>query len=134
VEQGDFDRVAGFLAEDFTLTGPVPMPLAKGEFLGLVRGLVAGIPNWRFNTHGWQETGDSVSVKVRITGTHTGELPGLMPGMPAAAATNKSFALPEECMEFQFRGGKIARFQVDPVPNGGVPGILQQLGIAVPVR
>jgi hypothetical protein len=135
IEKGDIDGASQRMADDMEFSGPVPKPLSKGEFLTLIKGLTAGIPDWKFNVHDLQETGDKVRLKVRITGTHTRELPGLMPGMPAAAATNKSFALPEEPTEVQFRAGKITGWRLDPVPaGGGVPGILHQLGIAVPMR
>jgi hypothetical protein len=134
IERHDFDGLSKLVAEDLAFVGPMPTPLNKREYLSLIRGLTTGFPDWRFNARDWQEAGETVSAKVRITGTHSRELPALMPGMPAAAASNKSFELPEERVEFQVRDGKIGRWQLNAPPGGGVQGILSQLGIAVPVR
>jgi hypothetical protein len=45
--------------------------------------VVSGVPNWKFNAGKVEHAEDQVRVTVRITGTHTRELPGLMPGIPA---------------------------------------------------
>jgi hypothetical protein len=55
-----------------------------------------------------------------------------MPGMPPIPATNKKNSLPEERLEFTFVGEKITSLTSDNVPGGGIPGVLQQIGIPLP--
>lgn len=132
MEQGDMQKVSGYLSDDFKLSGPVPQPMGKQEFIKLMGAIVTGVPNWKFNTSHIHQEGNTVELTHRITGTHSREMPGLMPGMRAAPATGKTIKLPEEHLVVTFRGDKISKIQVDAVPNGGVPGMLQQLGIALP--
>ena len=128
-EAGQFEDAASYLADDFVFSGPVPEPVGKKEFVGLQSGLIQGIPDWKFNGHNFRSQGDTTNCVVQITGTHTGTIPGLMPGMPDVPATGKHFSLPEEPSRVVVRDGKIASFATDQVPGGGVMGIFQQLGI-----
>ncbi len=87
-------------------------------------------PDWSFNLGSLEEQGDKVLATVHITGTHTRDL--LVPGLPPVPATNKRVSLPEEHLEFTFHGDKIASLSSDNVPGGGVPGVLQQIGVPLP--
>ena len=42
--------------------------------------------------------------------------------------------LPEEHTELTFEGDKIASLASDNVPGGGVPGMLQQIGLQLPAQ
>lgn len=52
--------------------------------------------------------------------------------MPPIAATGKKIALPEEKHEYTLKDGKLQRLVVDIPPDGGIPGMLAQIGVAVP--
>jgi hypothetical protein len=52
--------------------------------------------------------------------------------MPTIPATNKKVSLPEEHLIFTFEGDKVASLTSDNVPGGGVPGVLQQIGVPLP--
>jgi hypothetical protein len=73
-----------------------------------------------------------VVAAVQITGTQTRDLILPIPGMPTIPATNKNVPLPGEHLEFTFMGDKIASLASDNVTGGGVPGVLQQLGVPLP--
>lgn len=54
-------------------------------------------------------------------------------GMPTVPATGKAIKLPVEHAECTVEGGKIVKLHVGDVsPDGGVPGILKQLGVQMP--
>jgi predicted ester cyclase len=131
-EAGDFGKLEGMVADDFAMTGPVPMPVGKREFIGLMMAMLKAMPDWRFNAADFKENGDQVTVPLRITGTHTGELQLPMPGMPAIAATGTKVSLPAEPSTFTVKNGKLTKLEVASTPGGGVMGILSQLGVDMP--
>jgi len=132
VEAGDIDKLATYASDDLTFSGPVPHPLVKEQFLGLMRALVTGIPDWNFNASSYQEHNGKVIIKVQITGTHTHELPPIMPGMSPVPATGIAVALPKEILEVTIKDGKITNMNAIVPPDGGVPGILRQIGVKMP--
>src|SRR5664279_5596059 len=92
---GDAQALAALLTDDMTLSGPVPQPLDKQGFVGLAVASHAAFPDWNFNGHDWQETGDTVSGVIAISGTHTGTL-AIIPGVPPVAPTGKHVHVPDE--------------------------------------
>jgi predicted ester cyclase len=89
--------------------------------------MLAAFSDFKFNETLVEEGADMVICTQHITGTHTGTL--ALPGLPPVPATGKKVAMPEEKQVFTFRDGKFARAHSDPVPGGGVMGILAQLGV-----
>ena len=132
LETQDFDRAAFYLSDDFVFRGPVPQPIGKQEFLAIQRAVEDAFPDWSFNVHKVQEWGEKVTGAVQITGTHTRDLVLPIPGMPPIPATGKKVSLPEEQLEFTFKGEKIASLTSDNVPGGGIPGVLAQIGVQLP--
>ncbi len=132
LESRDFDRAASYMTDDFVFSGPVPQPIGKQEFIAVQSAFEDAFQDWSFNSHDEVEQGDKVVAAVQITGTHTRDLVLPMPGMPPIPATNKRVSLPVEHITFTFRGDKIASLTSDNVPGGGVPGVLQQIGVPLP--
>jgi hypothetical protein len=54
-------------------------------------------------------------------------------GLPKIPATGKTIRLPEEQARCTVEKGKIIRVEIEANPEGGVPGILKQLGVEMPV-
>jgi hypothetical protein len=131
-EAGDFGKLESLVADDFSMSGPVPMPVGKREFIGLMMALVKAMPDWKFNAGEYQENGDQVTVPLRITGTHTGELQLPMPGLPAIQASGTKVSLPSEPSTFTVKNGKLTKLEVASAEGGGVMGILSQLGVNMP--
>ena len=132
-EKGKLKSVASYFADNFKLTGPMPTPQNKDQYLDTMAKLTSGIPNWNFNRHDLRVEGQTVVVPVRVTGTQSRPIPSLMPGMPDLPASNRSLSLPNETIRVKFQGERIVEVHVDPVPGGGVTGILEQLGVQIPV-
>ena len=131
-EAGDFAKLDSMIADDFSMSGPVPMPVGKREFIGLQMALLKAMPDWKFNARDFKENGDQVTVMLGITGTQTGELQVPMPGMPAIPPSGKKVSLPAEPSTFTVKNGKLTKLEVESTPAGGVTGILSQLGVSVP--
>jgi hypothetical protein len=132
LDSGDMDTVASYLSDDFVFSGPIPEPVGGERWLGLQRILQAGIPDWSFNLSDVQVTGNVAHTTHQISGTHTGNLDLSPMGMPVIPATGKSFKLPVEHADLTFEGNKLTRFHADVAAGGGLPGILQQLGVDMP--
>lgn len=133
VERGDVRSSASLYADDFRFTGPLPTPLDKNQYLDVMEKVRQGAPNFRFNRHDLHIDGQTVVVPVQITGTQTGTLRSLMPGMPDLPPTGKSFRLPPETIRVRFQGDRAVEVHVDEVPGGGILGMLEQLGVTIPV-
>ena len=131
-EAGDFWKLEEMVADDFAMTGPVPMPVGKREFIGLMMAMLKAMPDWKFNATDFKEDGDQVTVPLRITGTHTGELQLPIPGLPAIPASGTKVSMPAEPSTFTVKNGQLAKLEVANTPGGGVMGILSQLGVNMP--
>jgi predicted ester cyclase len=129
-ESNDVQTLSDLVADDFVLTGPVPQPVGKQEFIGLMRIIHAAMPDFAFNVSSFEGHGDTVIAKSRITATHTGVL--ALPGMPPIPATGKKVALPEEVQTYTLKNGKLQSLITDARPDAGIPGMLAQLGVTIP--
>lgn len=129
-ESGDVATTTSLMADDYSFEGVVPQPLTKQDFLGFMQVMNTAAPDFKFNEMSASESGDTVTIKHHITGTQTGTL--ALPGMPPIPATGKKFTLSEETSVFTFRGGKIVKYVALHAPDGGLPGMLKQLGVSMP--
>jgi predicted ester cyclase len=128
-EAADAQTLASLVADDFVVSGPVPQPLGKQEFLDLMQVMHAALPDFAFNISSFEEDGDTVIAKTHITCTHTGVL--ALPGMPPIPPTGKKVSLPEEAQTYKLQGGKLCKLSTNPSPSTGIPGLLAQLGVPV---
>ncbi len=132
IEEKDYDKASKYLAKDFTFSGPTPKPVDSKEFIDVHRQLLQAIPDWRFNFNVVKEDENEVTGKVHITGTHTRDLTlPMLQNLGTVRPTGKRISLPAEKVHIKVKGNKIGRFSVDVPPNGGVMGILSQIGVDV---
>ena len=124
---GNWAALSALIADDFTLSGPVPQPVDKNAFLGLARAMLTAFPDWSFNASDFREEGDKVYLVNHITGTHTGSLAAI-PGVPPVPATGKHVALPPEQAVYTMRGGQVSQLNITVAPGGGVPGLYTAVG------
>lgn len=134
----DFDAAASYLSEDFEFSGYTPRPLNKQQFFIVMSELMSGLPNLAFNMHDVTELdetalGKRVQAAMQLRGTQTDsfQLPPL--GLPIIPPLGKSVSLPEEHWEYVIRDSTIIRITVERAPGGGIPGLLHQLGVDVPI-
>ena len=118
----DTEACANCLTDDFKISGPFPEPLNKEQYMDMLKSAKQGFPDWNFNYGNFQDT----SCTVQITGTHSGEF--TVPNRSPIPATGNNINLPKETINFTFEGDKISRMNIDSPPNGGLPGILEQIG------
>lgn len=132
IEDQKWNEALAVLTDDFRFSGAVPEPITGEQWIGVHKALAAAMPDLRFNymaTGGGDQLAEGT---VALTGTHTGEFVPPMPGIPRVPATGKQIANPKERVWITVRGDKIANYNVEQVPDGGVVGILKQMGVALP--
>lgn len=132
IEKQNWDGALALLSDDFKFSGATPVPLSGEQWIGVHRALGAAMPDLSFNYAPSKSNGSHTSGTVRITGTHRGEFNLPMPGIPRVPATGNAIANPTEHVEVTVKDGRITEWQVETVPNGGLFGILGQMGVALP--
>jgi hypothetical protein len=131
LEKKEFQHALTLLSDDFVFSGATPVPLNKQQWISVIEGMKAAMPDWSFNYKLVKATSSAIEGTVEITGTQTGELALPIPGIPRVPATSKKVRLPKEKVELTVRNGQLTSLKVENLPNGGVPGILKQLGVAL---
>ncbi len=129
LENNDLVAAAGYLDETFIFEGWTPKPLDRKGFFDLISGLKEGIPGLIFNLHNVQEQDNSVTGSMQITGYQSDSFIIPVLGTPPIPQTASSISMPAEDVSFGFRQGRITSFVVQRVPDGGIKGLLHQLGI-----
>jgi hypothetical protein len=131
-EVGQINKFEDFPSVDFVFAGPMPEPVGKREFVGLMTAKVPGGPDWKFNGKDFKQIGDKVVVTFQITGTQTRELNLPMTGIPKISASVRHISLPKEPTEITVKNGKMSQLESAVVSGGGVIDVLTQLGVARP--
>ncbi len=132
VQRGDFEKAKSFLSNDYQFSGPVPEPINGETWLGIHKNLKKAFPNLDYHFHVDGVEGDVTKLSAELKGTHTSVLDLSPVGLGVTPATNKSFAIPREHGKVTCKGDKVVSWVVDRIEGGGLMGILDQLGIAVP--
>ena len=134
LENKDWDAASALMADDFTFEGGTPEPIDKDGFLGLSKAMATAMPDWSYQAHDFAQLDDDddVSCTVNVGGTHTGQLNLPAMGITGVAPTGKSARSPDEKITLSIRDGKVAKLHADVPPNGGVAGVLQQIGVTPP--
>lgn len=131
LEEHDVGKVAGLLSDDFAFVNSVE-PMDRDDFLRFMQALLAGFPDYRFNHSDSRVNGNVVTVKLRMTGTHTRTLALPMPGLKPVPATGKKVVLPEQSFAYTVRNGRITTITPEPIPHAGIIGLLEQIGVKPP--
>jgi predicted SnoaL-like aldol condensation-catalyzing enzyme len=139
LEAKEFDKAAMYLSDNFQFSGSTPLPLNKDKFISYSSALATGMPNLSYHFHDLQEVagrlgeGNRVKAAIQITGTQTNSFQVVVLGFPPIPETNKSVLLPVEHWDYAVKGNTIALTRVEQVSGGGITGILEQLGIDIPI-
>jgi predicted ester cyclase len=128
LEAKDVAQAATHIHADFQFSGFGSDPLNKDQFVSLMKALFTAIPDWSYHPRELREDGEFVRFKTQVTGTHSGMLVGLDPGMVPIAATSKAVSLPQDQVECTIRDGNVATMKVESPGDGGIKGILAQIG------
>lgn len=128
---GDFKTLANYLAPDFQFSGPIPQPVGRDQFLGLMENMLRAFPDIEFNTRIVSVDGNVVRFTNQLAGTHTGDLDLSAMGMGVIPATGRSFSMARENGESVIEDGYIVSTHVAPTKGAGMIAILHQIGVEV---
>ncbi len=120
-----WDEVARYLTDDFVFTGGGPQPAGKQAFIAGQQQWAAAIPDWHISLEDIRADGDTVQATSHITGTHTNTLS--LPGLPPLQATGRHLDA-RDASTATLRGGQLVSLTI----TAASPGILEQLGVAMP--
>ena len=109
--------------------GVLPQPIPMLEALNIMSGLMAGMPDMKYDIQQVTVNGNQATVKVKWGGTQTGSLS--LPGMPSVPPTGKKVSVKDTYI-LTVQGDKVSHMQVDSPADGGIPGALAQLGVKMP--
>jgi predicted ester cyclase len=129
---GDLDTLADLLADDFQFSGPVPEPMGRDQFLGLMDVMWNAFPDLQFNTRLVDINRNVVRFTNQLAGTHTGDLDLSSMGLGVIPATGRSFSMAREDGETVIQDGYVVSTHVYPTEGAGMMAILGQLGVKVP--
>ncbi len=103
--------------------------VSKSEFVEMYRKIKEGMPDAVFSIENLILNGDSLIAKVKVTGTHTHQMPSLKKGWKASKATGKKVNKIVSTIEIIMKGSKILEIR-NVVENKGIAaGILNELDL-----
>ena len=128
----DPQRARQWLADDFTFNDPnSPMPPpGPDEWLALQQTLINAFPDLNYNFEIFREEGNQVWVSANIGGTHNGDFDLSAMGMGVVPATGKRVSAGRSVTVGTLNNaGKVQAIEVVEDEGGGLPGMLQQIGV-----
>ena len=129
----DEAAIRDLLAPDATVSGGIlPAAMPAMEAFRMIGGLQAGFPDIRFEPQNVSVSGDQATVDVRLTGTNTGAVALPIPGMSGSIPPTGRQVSVMDRFVITVRGDKVTSMRVDSPAGGGIPGVLEQLGVNRP--
>ena len=129
-KMNDVNAAESYLTPDAVAAGGIlPQPIPAKEAIRLMSALNAAFPDLKFDIQNVTVNGDRATVQAVWMGTNNGDLN--MPGMPSIPATGKQVSVKDTYI-VTVEGDKVSRIEVNSPPDGGIPAVLGQIGVAIP--
>jgi hypothetical protein len=132
VQKGDFVKTKSLLADDFQFSGPIPQPINREAWLGLIASMKTAFPDLDYHFKVIGADDDIVKTTTQLSGTHRGSFDLTNMKMGVIPATNKSFAAKLENTKITVKENKVTSWAVEPTEGAGLKAILGQLGVKSP--
>jgi predicted ester cyclase len=132
VQKGDFKTAKSMLTDDFQFSGPIPEPINRDAWLGMISSLKTAFPDLDYHFKVIGAEGDVVRAISQLSGTHTGSFDLTNMNMGVIPSTDKTFSAKHEKTKLTVREDKITSWAVEPTEGAGLKAILGQLGVTVP--
>jgi len=88
LSKGNAEMVESNFSEDFRAT-VLSNPVDKKQYIMAFKSLKKGIPDLEINVADVKEEGNTVHAWLNLTGTHSGEIPALIPGIKQLTPSGK---------------------------------------------
>ena len=132
MNMNDAEKLKSMVTADAMVSGGIlPQPMPFMESMKVMAGLTDAFPDLKFEVDKVTLNGNTATVNAKWTGTNTGALSMPVPGMPSNPPTGKKVSVKDKYL-VTVQGDKVSHFQVDSPADGGVPGMLAQLGVKMP--
>jgi hypothetical protein len=132
IQDGDFVKAKSLLSNDFQFSGPVPEPMNREAWIGMLTSLKNASPNIQYHFRVESMNGDTVNIGSQLQGTHSAPLDLTGVHMGVIPATNKAWTAAQEHGKATVKGDKITSWALEPTTGAGLVAILGQLGIKPP--
>lgn len=133
----EYEKAASYLTNDFLFSGWTPQPLNASQMMDIMGGLKAGFPDLSYHFEAVHSTAEktpgAVEGTVQVTGNQSAGFILSAIGMPPIPEMAAHISLPQEHWVFTLENGKITRLTSRRVPGGGIEGLLNQMGISLPI-
>ena len=129
---GNWETFNSLTSDDFQLIGPGPEPLNKQAYWTWINSVVSANPDHNNNLELTAVSDNVFAGTVQMEGTHTGDWDLSFMGIGIIPATGKKWKNPKENLTVTIIEGKVMRCEVEVPDDGGIAGILTQLGVGSP--
>jgi predicted ester cyclase len=125
------EKVKGLITEGAMASGgALPQALPITEAIKNAVAFSTAFPDFKVDIDSVVLNGNEASVNVQMGGTQTGFFK-IGFGMPDVPATGKKVRV-KDAMVVTVQGDKVSKVRIDSPADGGLPGILAQLGVKMP--
>jgi predicted ester cyclase len=129
LEAHDVLKISGTVAANVAFITP-SRTLDKPEFLAMLTALYSAFPDWRYEHDPPEARGETIAIRWRQGGTHTGTFS--LPGLDPVPATGRRVRIPEQYFFYTVQAGAIVLIRPEPIAGGAPRGILEQIGHPMP--
>ncbi|MBS4043263.1 MAG: ester cyclase [Chitinophagaceae bacterium] len=127
-EKEEYDLAEKRLDNKFNST-ILDKEVSKTEFVELYKKIKMGMPDAVFSIENLILNGDSLTGKVKITGTHTHPMPPLKRGWKSGKPTGKKINKIVSSIEVIMKGSKILEIRNVKEKKGVAAGLLNELDL-----
>jgi predicted ester cyclase len=129
VQKGDFEKAKSLLTDDFQFSGPIPEPINREAWLGMITSLKTAFPDLDYHFKVIGADDDVVRTTSQLSGTHRGSFDLTDMNMGVIPATNNTFSAKLEKTKITLKDNKITSWVVEPTQGAGLKAILDQIGV-----
>jgi predicted ester cyclase len=125
------EKAKGLITADAMASGgALPQALPLSEAVKNAVPFATAFPDFKVDFDSVLVNGNEATVNLHMSGTQTGPFK-VGWGMPDVAATGKKVWV-KDAMVVTVQGDKVSKVRIDSPADGGLPGILKQLGLQMP--
>lgn len=124
--KGNVAGVESSFTDDFKTT-VLNNPVDKKQYISAFNTLRKGMPDLQMNLHDVEETGNKIHALLNLTGTHSQELPSLVPGFKQISPSGKKIKAENVELEISVQDDKIREIKSLQAGKGVFNEIYAQL-------